>query len=288
MLMTVLPCADLFAASATRSPRVLICGVRRHRRHGGVANTGFMTRSVVVLGYPGVQALDLVGPFEVFTGATLCLASQGRGDEGYRVTVVSRGRRAGQHRHRAGAGRPAAARPASARRHRRAARRCRGGRRPAEPRRHRLDPGRRRQRPPRRQRLHRRVPGRGGGSARRLPGDHALGVRRSDGTRIPLGGSRSRADLRAQLVDGVDGGGRHRRHRPGAVVGRGRLRHRRRADRGPLAGDVPAAPRRPNAVRRPGVDAARQGGHRSATCRRPSSPNPVAHTASPSWPAAPR
>lgn len=48
-------------------------------------------RSVVVLGYPGVQALDLVGPFEVFTGATVYLASQGRSDEGYRVSVVSRG-----------------------------------------------------------------------------------------------------------------------------------------------------------------------------------------------------
>jgi transcriptional regulator GlxA family with amidase domain len=48
-------------------------------------------RSVVVLGYPGVQALDLVGPFDVFTGATIYLAGQGRFDEGYSVTVVSRG-----------------------------------------------------------------------------------------------------------------------------------------------------------------------------------------------------
>ena len=54
-----------------------------------VANTG-VVRSVVVLGYPGVQALDLVGPFEVFTAATIYLASQGRVDEGYSVTVVSR------------------------------------------------------------------------------------------------------------------------------------------------------------------------------------------------------
>jgi len=55
-----------------------------------VANTGFM-RSVVVLGFPGVQALDLVGPFEVFTGATIYLAGRGRTDEGYHVSVVSRG-----------------------------------------------------------------------------------------------------------------------------------------------------------------------------------------------------
>ena len=46
---------------------------------------------MVVLGYPGVQALDLVGPFEVFTGATIYLAGHGRVDEGYSVTVVSRG-----------------------------------------------------------------------------------------------------------------------------------------------------------------------------------------------------
>lgn len=47
-----------------------------------------MARPVLILGYPGVQALDLVGPSEVFTGATLYLQSQGR-DEGYTVSVVS-------------------------------------------------------------------------------------------------------------------------------------------------------------------------------------------------------
>lgn len=46
-------------------------------------------RSVMILGYPGVQAMDLVGPFEVFTGATLYLKSQDRGDQGYTVSVVS-------------------------------------------------------------------------------------------------------------------------------------------------------------------------------------------------------
>jgi transcriptional regulator GlxA family with amidase domain len=49
-----------------------------------------MARSVLILGYPGVQALDLVGPFEVFTGATICLTAQRRGGEGYDVGVVSR------------------------------------------------------------------------------------------------------------------------------------------------------------------------------------------------------
>ena len=44
---------------------------------------------MVILGFAGIQALDLVGPSEVFTGATLYLASQGRGDGGYTVSVVS-------------------------------------------------------------------------------------------------------------------------------------------------------------------------------------------------------
>ncbi|HEX7426135.1 MAG TPA: GlxA family transcriptional regulator [Mycobacterium sp.] len=50
-----------------------------------------MTRSVVILGYPGVQALDMVGPFDVFTGATLNLAAHGRSGDGYDVTIASAG-----------------------------------------------------------------------------------------------------------------------------------------------------------------------------------------------------
>jgi transcriptional regulator GlxA family with amidase domain len=49
-----------------------------------------MARPVLLLGYPGVQALDLVGPSEVFTGATRYLQSQSRVDDGYTVSVVSR------------------------------------------------------------------------------------------------------------------------------------------------------------------------------------------------------
>jgi transcriptional regulator GlxA family with amidase domain len=52
-------------------------------------NTGTVTRSVVILGYPGVQALDVVGPFDVFTGATQSLAAQNRADDGYDVTIAS-------------------------------------------------------------------------------------------------------------------------------------------------------------------------------------------------------
>ncbi len=46
-------------------------------------------RSVVLLGYPGVQALDLVGPFEVFTAASLVLAGQDRRQDGYDVVIAS-------------------------------------------------------------------------------------------------------------------------------------------------------------------------------------------------------
>jgi transcriptional regulator GlxA family with amidase domain len=49
-----------------------------------------MVRSVLILGFPGVQSLDLVGPSEVFTSSTLCLQGMGRADDGYDVRVVSR------------------------------------------------------------------------------------------------------------------------------------------------------------------------------------------------------
>ncbi|KWX65690.1 GlxA family transcriptional regulator [Mycobacterium sp. NAZ190054] len=47
-----------------------------------------MLRTVLIVGFPGVQALDLVGPFDVFTGASLYVTGQGAGD-GYAVHVVS-------------------------------------------------------------------------------------------------------------------------------------------------------------------------------------------------------
>lgn len=46
-------------------------------------------RTVVVVGYDGVQGIDLVGPFDVFTGATAYLAGSGRPGAGYDVSVVS-------------------------------------------------------------------------------------------------------------------------------------------------------------------------------------------------------
>ncbi|MHA3023687.1 GlxA family transcriptional regulator [Mycobacterium sp. BMJ-28] len=47
-----------------------------------------MNRSVLILGYSGVQGLDIVGPFDVFTGATMQLAAQ-QCPGGYDVRLVS-------------------------------------------------------------------------------------------------------------------------------------------------------------------------------------------------------
>jgi transcriptional regulator GlxA family with amidase domain len=55
------------------------------------ADTEPVKRSVILVGFEGVQALDLVGPSDVFTGATLFLAAQGRSDDGYDVAVASVG-----------------------------------------------------------------------------------------------------------------------------------------------------------------------------------------------------
>ncbi len=44
---------------------------------------------MVLLGFRGVQALDVVGPFEVFTGATLQLAAMGRGNDGYAPVLTA-------------------------------------------------------------------------------------------------------------------------------------------------------------------------------------------------------
>lgn len=52
--------------------------------HVTTQQTDVMTRSVVLVGFPGVQPLDLVGPHDVFTGAALLT------DGGYRVSVVTR------------------------------------------------------------------------------------------------------------------------------------------------------------------------------------------------------
>jgi len=46
-----------------------------------------MARKVLIAGFPGVQALDLVGPFEVFTSASLVLGAAGK--EGYQLVVAS-------------------------------------------------------------------------------------------------------------------------------------------------------------------------------------------------------
>lgn len=54
------------------------------------ATSGAMPRRVVIVGYAGVQALDVTGPHEVFAGATSVLrAAGGRRDAGYAVAIAS-------------------------------------------------------------------------------------------------------------------------------------------------------------------------------------------------------
>jgi transcriptional regulator GlxA family with amidase domain len=48
-----------------------------------------MTRTVVILGFRGTQALDVVGPFDVFTGATIALAAGEESDGGYEAWLAS-------------------------------------------------------------------------------------------------------------------------------------------------------------------------------------------------------
>jgi transcriptional regulator GlxA family with amidase domain len=50
-----------------------------------VADTETVTRKVVIVGFPGVQAMDVVGPFDVFTGASLLVSGA------YEVSLVSVG-----------------------------------------------------------------------------------------------------------------------------------------------------------------------------------------------------
>ena len=49
-----------------------------------------MVRTVLIAGFAGVQALDVVGPADVFSGASMVLAARGSG-AGYRVRIVSVG-----------------------------------------------------------------------------------------------------------------------------------------------------------------------------------------------------
>lgn len=71
------------------SADVLICGDHVLDAIVAVPNTECMTRTVLIVGFAGVQALDIVGPFDVFTGASV--AATARGGDGYAVTVVSVG-----------------------------------------------------------------------------------------------------------------------------------------------------------------------------------------------------
>src|SRR6187397_3043980 len=47
-------------------------------------------RSVRIVTFPGMQGLDLVGPFEVFAGAADLIAAAGDGPRAYDVRAISR------------------------------------------------------------------------------------------------------------------------------------------------------------------------------------------------------
>ena len=101
----------------------------------------------------------------------------------------------------------------------------------------RLGPPRVRPRAPNGVRLHRRVPARRGGTARRAPGHHALGscdVLRRTYPEVESNRTRSSCATASRHL-----GRSHRRDRSGARAGRGGPRPRRRARCRALAGDVP-------------------------------------------------
>ena len=51
---------------------------------------GVVKRNIVIVAFPGVQSLDVVGPFEVFAGATQAIGgSTSRSSSGYAVSLVS-------------------------------------------------------------------------------------------------------------------------------------------------------------------------------------------------------
>ena len=55
----------------------------------GPAHDGPVTRHIVFVVYPGIVALDLVGPHEVFTAAAEVARRTGREPDAYRVEVVA-------------------------------------------------------------------------------------------------------------------------------------------------------------------------------------------------------
>jgi len=48
-------------------------------------------REVVIIAFPGVESLDVVGPFEVFAGAQRLIDTTSHSDRGYRIRVASLG-----------------------------------------------------------------------------------------------------------------------------------------------------------------------------------------------------
>ena len=241
-------------------------------------------RRVVILAFPGVQPLDVIGPAEVFAGADTLA-----GGDAYTVEVVAKD---AEPDHVRGGGYSLVPKPTTAR--------CRGpidtlvvaggfgvgrgrGGRRAGP----LDPQRRPPLPPGHLGLLRRLPARPGRPAGGEDGHHPLGL---DGrARPPPSGAQGRPqpDLRPGRRR-LDLGRRHLRHGPLPGAGRGGPRSRdRRGDR-PLAGPLPPASRRPGPVQLPPLGPARRA---PPAARAPDPGSPTTSTptcASRRWPTAPR
>ncbi len=243
---------------------------------------GMKQRHVVIVAFPGFQPLDAVGPFEVFSGATLAAEVLGR-PGGYRVTLASSGwpNRSGPASGlglctSALPGTDAASTPSSSpvatacrsARHDEAL--CRGSRPTA----------------PRCRRVATVCTGAflaaAGRPARRPTGHHPLGAGRAIGHGVP----RPRGRLGSDLHPGrevLDERGGHRRHRSGPRPRAGRPRGGRGPDRGSASRDVPPPTRvaRPSSPRRCGCHV--PNAPPSVPCRTWSKPRPEGITASPTW-----
>ena len=233
------------------------------QRRGRAQDAGVATRDVVLVVFPGLQGLDLIGPAEVFAAA-----NQEVGRPAYRIRVAATAPGPGRVEQRRRRSSPTRRSPTSRGpdRHadgggRRRHLRRRGRRAPRQPRR---PAGRRR--PPRHERVLGRVRARPGRPPRRPARHHPLARVRPPRSQLPRRARRPRPDLRARRQR-VDLGRRHRRHGPGPRPRRGRPRPRRRPRHRPPLRAVPPPARQPEPVQR----AAPGAGRRSTTASAPRS-----------------
>ena len=267
-----------------RNRPLLVIADRRGSGHDSPVASTKTPRRIVILAFPGVQPLDVVGPAEVFAGAD-ALAGGGA----YTVEVVAK--EPGPITTRS-SGYGIVPKTTTAR--------CRGpidtlvvaggfgvakaeNDAGADP----LDPQRRPPLAPSHLRLLRSLPARPGRPARGPDRHDPLGLDRRACPPPPGAHGRPQPDLRPRR-ERLDLRRRHLRDgslpRPGGGGPRSRDRRRDR----PLARPLPPAPRRPGPVQHPPLGAARRAPARCASSS-PGSPTTSTPTsASRPWPSAPR